>query len=467
VMSYSSDTTDVVRTFCCDDTIGVKEVEFWVTDESGNQDFVVTYIDIQDPNGICPPDTNSIVINGQTATHDARGVEDVEVYLEDMSAPTPITRMTDGEGFFQMFVAAGPDYRLTPSKNDDVLNGVNTLDILLIQQHILGINAITNPYELIAANVNDDARISGADLIELRRTILGIDTEYPNNTSWRFVVATEQYEEGQLPLDYTETIEMYNAVTDQLDQDFVAVKIGDVNGTAVTSSLDSREAEGRSGALIFTALDAAVEAGELVTVDVTSAGFREVLGYQLTLDYGADAFEFVEMKSAALEMTQGNYGHFEEAGVLTMSWNDREAVSIGSDEVLFTMVFRAKAANRLSDALEINDAITPAEAYVGSETRNVSLRFTTSTTEFALYQNVPNPFESKTVIGFNLPEAGKASLTFYDAAGQVVHTIENEYKKGYNEETVDSRSIPASGLYYYELRSGDFQATKKMVISNR
>jgi len=71
------------------------------------------------------------------------------------------------------------------------------------------------------------------------------------------------------------------------------------------------------------------------------------------------------------------------------------------------------------------------------------------------------------VIGFNLPEAGGASLTIYDAAGQVVHTIETEYKKGYNEETVDSRDIPANGLYYYELRSGDFKATKKMVVSGR
>src|SRR6056297_1790099 len=342
VMSYSADTTDNVRTFCCDDTIGVKEVEFWVTDESGNQDFVVTYIDIQDPNGVCPPDTNSIVINGQTATHDARGVEDVEVYLEDMSSPTPITRMTDGEGFYQMFVVGGADYRLAPYKNDDVLNGVNTLDILLIQQHILGLNPIANPYELIAANVNDDARISGADLIELRRAILGIDIEFANNTSWRFVDEQESLEEGVLPQNYAETIEMYNATTDQLDQDFVAVKIGDVNGTAQASSLDSREAEGRSGALILTALDGAVEAGELIEMDVTSAGFSEVLGYQLTLDYGQGAFEIVEMRSGALEVTEGNYGHFAERGVLTMSWNDREAVSYGSDEVLFTLVFRAK-----------------------------------------------------------------------------------------------------------------------------
>jgi hypothetical protein len=467
LMSFSSDTTDTVRTYCCDDTIGVKEVEFWVTDASGNQDFVVTYIDIQDPNGICPPDTNSIVVNGQTATNQSKGVEDVEVYLENMSAPTPITRMTDEQGFYQMFVAGGADYRLSPRKNDDILNGVSTFDILLIQQHILGLNPISDPYDLIAANINDDERISGADMIDLRRAILGIDEEFANNMSWRFVDATEVLDAGVLPRGYAEEIEMLQATTDQLDQDFVAVKIGDVNGNVQTSQLDGPSAEGRSGALVLTASDEQVEAGEEISLVVNSAGFRDVLGYQMTLDYNAESLEVTDVKGGALEMTTGNYGVFADRGLMTMSWNTTKALSVGSEEELFTIVFTAKRDVRLSDVININSEITRAEAYVGGEVRNIALRFTEAGLEFALYQNIPNPFESKTVIGFTLPEAGQASLTFYDAAGKVVHTIENEYKQGYNEETVDSRMIPANGLYYYELRSGGFKATKKMVVGGR
>jgi hypothetical protein len=152
---------------------------------------------------------------------------------------------------------------------------------------------------------------------------------------------------------------------------------------------------------------------------------------------------------------------------MTMSWNNSEPLSFDVEEVLFTLVFKAKTDVRLSELIDINSEITRTEAYVSEEVRDIALRFTTGDVEFALYQNIPNPFESKTVIGFNLPEAGKASLTFYDATGKVVQTIENEYKQGYNEETVDSRMIPANGLYYYELRSGDFKATKKMVVGGR
>jgi hypothetical protein len=467
LMSFSSDTTDTVRTYCCDDTIGVKEVEFWVTDASGNQDFVVTYIDIQDPNGICPPDTNSIVVNGQTATNQSKGVEDVEVYLENMSAPTPITRMTDEQGFYQMFVAGGADYRLSPRKNDDVLNGVSTFDILLIQQHILGLNTISDPYYLIAANVNDDERISGADIIDLRKVILGIDSEFANNSSWRFVDVNEELDAGVLARNYRESIEMIQANTDFIDQDFVAVKIGDLNGSVQTSQLDGPSAEGRSGALVLAAADVQADAGEMIEMKVTSAGFQDVLGYQMTLDYGVEGLEIMDVKAGALNVSESNYANFADRGQMTMSWNNSEPLSFDVEEVLFTLVFKAKTDVRLSELIDINSEITRTEAYVSEEVRDIALRFTTGDVEFALYQNIPNPFESKTVIGFNLPEAGKASLTFYDATGKVVQTIENEYKQGYNEETVDSRMIPANGLYYYELRSGDFKATKKMVVGGR
>ena len=53
---------------------------------------------------------------------------------------------------------------LTASKNDDYLNGVSTLDLLLIQRHILGIETLDDPYKFIAADVNNDQEITATDL---------------------------------------------------------------------------------------------------------------------------------------------------------------------------------------------------------------------------------------------------------------------------------------------------------------
>lgn len=47
------------------------------------------------------------------------------------------------------------EFYLTASKNDDITNGVTTLDIVLIQRHILGLKPLNSPYKILAADVNN------------------------------------------------------------------------------------------------------------------------------------------------------------------------------------------------------------------------------------------------------------------------------------------------------------------------
>lgn len=465
VLSYSADTSDNVRTFCCDGNTDMREVEFWVTDEAGNQDYVISNLYIEGCNHSHPYE-----ISGNITTKDGDGVQGVEVFLEDTASSAPINWLTSAGGdyiFWDIEVQDRTEFTIRPYKNDDVLNGVNTLDILYVQQHILGLNTLVDPYRLIAANVNDDDRISGADMIEMRRAILGVDSEFANNTSWRFVDATEVLQDGQLPMDYAEEIQLFFWNNSVYDQDFTAVKIGDVNGTATTNIDDSTEAEGNNSALRLAVLEADPERGELIEVDVTSDNFSAVLGFQFTLEHDLDALEFVELKGGQLDMGESNYAYFSEAGTLTLSWNGLESENYNSDEVLFTLVFRAKDQSRLSDALQFTDAITKSEAYIGGETRKLSLRFLQSSKKFALYQNAPNPFDSETIIKFDLPESGIAVLTFYDSAGKVVFVVEGEYSAGPNQVQIDRGDLPVQGLYFYELRSGEHRATKKMVVAGK
>jgi hypothetical protein len=93
------------------------------------------------------------------------------------------------------------------------------------------------------------------------------------------------------------------------------------------------------------------------------------------------------------------------------------------------------------------------------------MRFADGTAkEFALYQNVPNPFESKTIIRYDLPETGMATLTVFDQTGKVITEIERESQRGTNEVELRRSDINGNGLLYYRLESGDYSAVKKMVI---
>jgi photosystem II stability/assembly factor-like uncharacterized protein len=89
---------------------------------------------------------------------------------------------------------------------------------------------------------------------------------------------------------------------------------------------------------------------------------------------------------------------------------------------------------------------------------------------YSLNQNYPNPFNPITTIKYELPEEAFVTLIIYDVLGREVATLVNEEKPAGNYEVVFPSAVGgrqlASGIYYYQLRAGDFVETKKMVLVN-
>jgi hypothetical protein len=120
--------------------------------------------------------------------------------------------------------------------------------------------------------------------------------------------------------------------------------------------------------------------------------------------------------------------------------------------------------------LGVSSRITRAEAYnMGGERESVALRFnnggvsTIAGVGFELYQNQPNPFVGKTMIGFHLPEAATATLTVFDESGRVLFTRKGDFAKGYNAVEVEREALGTTGLMYYQLQTSDNSATLKMI----
>lgn len=88
--------------------------------------------------------------------------------------------------------------------------------------------------------------------------------------------------------------------------------------------------------------------------------------------------------------------------------------------------------------------------------------------EFSLSQNYPNPFNSNTVIGYQLSVSGNVVLKVYDVLGNEVATLVNEYKSAgtYQVEfnpASGNRNL-VSGIYFYQLKAGNYFETKKMIL---
>jgi len=94
--------------------------------------------------------------------------------------------------------------------------------------------------------------------------------------------------------------------------------------------------------------------------------------------------------------------------------------------------------------------------------------------KFQLFQNYPNPFSRLTTITYSIPRStdgcrqSVVNLKIYDLNGRVVRTLVNGLQPGYYEVIWDGTNeagLPvAPGIYFYNLKSKDFDITKKMII---
>lgn len=83
---------------------------------------------------------------------------------------------------------------------------------------------------------------------------------------------------------------------------------------------------------------------------------------------------------------------------------------------------------------------------------------------FKLEQNYPNPFNPSTVISWQSPEAGWQSIKIFDVLGNEVTILIDEFKSAGRHSVEFDASKLASGVYFYELKTGNFSSTKKLVL---
>jgi hypothetical protein len=436
-----------------------------------NSDFCPAIIYVQDNMFNLCGRVPGATIAGLITTEDQQAVEEVAVHLSGHANSLAMTGADGGYRFGGIF--EGNDYTILPRKDDDLLNGVSTYDLLLISKHILGLKNLDSPFKLLAADVNRSGSVTTLDLIQIRKVVLGTVTGLSNNTSWRFVRADYTFPKPDNPwiASFPELVNINNLTVDDLiPYNFVAVKVGDVNGSAALNSQASVTPRSRYGRMILQTQDRTVFPGDRVTASFYAENLEEVQGFQYTLDFNKEALQLLEIKYGLLG--EANFGKaFLPEGILTTSWHfgDGEKkfteFQQGAKPQLFQLTFSASEKGNLSDFLWMSSRVTPAEAYgPAGRLLDVELGFERhSPADFSLLQNQPNPFHSETVIGFSLPEAGPATLTITDVKGRQLYQRKEEFPAGNNEWIVRSAELPEPGLLFYQVQTEHGVQTRKMI----
>jgi hypothetical protein len=92
--------------------------------------------------------------------------------------------------------------------------------------------------------------------------------------------------------------------------------------------------------------------------------------------------------------------------------------------------------------------------------------------EYSLMQNYPNPFNAMTTIRFSIPQLSSnqrtsgnlVQLKVFDIIGRELATLHNGYLLPGKYEVSFNASMYSSGIYFYQLRAGDFVQTRKLVL---
>ncbi len=227
-------------TFTCTE-LGTQLVELWAIDKAGNADYCETNVIVQDNLGNCLNGPGPLEACVSLGCGNGGSLEE-SVFNLDIISPNlpPFSLFELGAcASINLPLPANSTVTITPTNDDNPLNGVSNYDLVLIDQFILGINQFSSPYQWIAADANNDKVIDSLDILECKNLILGIYTQLPKNSSWRFVDKSYVFPSpNPLSTPFPESITLNSSNWPATNPEFVAVKMCDINCAPLTGFFD-------------------------------------------------------------------------------------------------------------------------------------------------------------------------------------------------------------------------------------
>ncbi len=396
-----------------------------------------------------------IDVEGAVQTETGMPIQKVQIQTDTTTA--------DGH-FLLRELPACDSLTITPYRNDNLTNGITTFDLVLIAKHILSLDTIETPYKLIAADANRSGSVTTFDIVELRKLILGISTALPDNTSWRFVPADYNFTNPQVPFadNFPESIQLQTGATNLNAQDFIGLKVGDLNDSADPAALQAVE-DRSAGAWSLFMETREFDAGEVVqAVFYTQRG--DLAALQLSMQFDPGMLELLRIEPLAPGIETAHFSTQQlDNGRIAVALDFPDALQKGSMRPLFAVVFNAKKTGALPDALQITDTPTPAIAY--NEAGMAFLPRLEKTAPQIRPMLYPNPAGKAGAWLSVPPSEGVVELSVTDMNGRILHTTQVQTGKNALLYYLNADWLPQKGVYLCTLRGAEKTTTLQLIFT--
>jgi hypothetical protein len=457
----------------CD--VGTNFVEVWVKDINGLTNSCQNYVLVQPALSgcICNPDAD-ITLNSCVSTPGHKKLSNYylnSTFVSVSGVTTPVSKIrqlavTDScASITYNKIPFGGNYhtRISAQTLGGALNGVSTFDLVQISKHILGIQPFQTVYQAVAADVNNSHTVTTADIVEIRKLILGIYDSFPLVPAWRLILPvanpTNLATFSLSAVRDTYQIDLPNLLVDTILQplDFVAIKYGDINFSATPYG---NETAGDRATVDLTYEDRWLSAGDVVDLPIRLAGDARAEGWQLALR--------VDPAYATLESVGGlpaeNLG-LSNDGLARILWFDAAPHRLAAGTVLFTLRIRAVAAIRLSELISFQSSVLQPELYTADGAHHaLTLQPALPVGQVVrFFTPKPNPVQSGATFGVQLTAPATISLSIADLSGVEVYHTSIDLEAGNQSINLPVGALPSAGVYVYRLESGGVVEVGKLV----
>ena len=349
------------------------------------------------------------------------------------------------------------DYMIIPELVDNPLDGISTLDMLLIQRHILGLRKFRENANYIAADVNGSGTITANDLVELRRLILGYTDGFANNSTWN-LLPTKILNETD-PQLINESVEKYiqltNLVDHSMENNFTAVKTGDINLDNSVESLVLPRSLNDIG-LTYQITEPSKASG-LTTVTVYSDTDLDLTGFQMALELNSNV---VGIESDVLDL-QPNHYKIDESQV-KLSWHQLSSIHIDSRKPLMK-IFVENFTNQIGLASEImntemyDDSLLPHDVTLS---RADDVQLTES------LRVIQNPVTDVAMIMFEVSKDSPTRVEILSIDGKLIYAQEQFLNKGPQQMRISKEMITGtgSGIFLVKVTSEESTKTTQFIL---
>ncbi|MEI6411720.1 MAG: hypothetical protein WCR52_20180 [Bacteroidota bacterium] len=459
--------TVIPASFSCQSK-GNQQVILTVQDAAGNHASCVTTVLVQDSAHYCSTG-EYYTIGGGVRTETGDTVRGIPVTLR--SATLSQHTDCDSTGMFQFVdVASDSTYHVIPYNNANWFNGLSTFDLLLISKHILGLQPLTSPYKLIAADANKSGSVTTFDVVQLRKLILGIYDTIPGVTSWRFIPANFHFETPNNPFSapFPEEIVLDSLHQNLSGLDFIGIKVGDMN-----NNTDGAMARDLPDTLYLKLPDVHFSNTEIQQVPVRFSSEQLLEGFQFEMHFDTQFVVLEGLVFADSSFVKPENTALHGRSSLSVSWNPSFSTTLAGDSSpLFFLKIRAKQAGILSNNISLAPVRMRPEVYTENRISALALQFsgTSAGSIEEPLQNLviqPNPFSTATAFRFELARPDKVSLMIRDVLGNVVFEKRQSCATGEQIWRIESDELKHSGVYAYSLGlSNGVVKVGKLVLLN-